>query len=198
MAEKWKMTGDILDNCNCDPGCPCLFYSDPTKGHCDSLWAFHTRTGNYGDVKLDGLNVVMVTMSPGNFWKGNLKAAVYFDERANPKQREALETIFAGKVGGAPATLAGLISNLLGTKYAKIEVDTGNRHARIPGILEFGLEPNLGGDKEPIGTSHHPFSPAMGTLNHGKGVDSHYTDFGNTLSGTGGDGLWSTFDFSGP
>ncbi len=198
MAEKWKMNGDLLDNCNCDPGCPCFFYSDPTKGHCDSLWAFHTRTGKYGNVKLDGLNVVLVTMSPGNFWKGNLKAAVYFDERADSKQREALGTIFAGKAGGAPATLAGLIGTMLGTKYTKIEVDTRKPHVRIPGILEYRLEPNLGGDKKPIGTSHHPFSPAIDTLNHGKGVDSHYSDFGNTINCTGGDGIWSTFNFSGP
>jgi hypothetical protein len=198
MAEKWKMTGDLLDSCNCDPGCPCFFYSDPTKGKCNSLWVFHTRSGNYGDVKLDGLSVALVTMSPGNFWKGNLKAAIYFDETANPKQKEALETIFGGKAGGAPATLAGLIGSMMGSKTSKIEVDTSKKHVSIPGVLEYGLEPNMGGDNEPIGTTHHPFSPAIGTLNHAKGVSSHYSDYGTTLDNTGGDGVWATFDFSGP
>lgn len=198
MAVNWKMTGDLIDNCNCDPGCPCFFWSDPTKGHCDSLWVFHTQKGNYGDVRLDGLSVVLVTLSPGNFWKGNLKAAIYFDDKADTKQKEALETIFSGKAGGAPATLAGLIGTMIGSKSAKIEVDTGKKHVQIPGVMEYSLEPNLGGDKEPIGTTHHPFSPVIGTLNHAKGVNSHYSDYGMNLNHTGGDGVWASFDFSGP
>lgn len=67
-----------------------------------------------------------------------------------------------------------------------------------PRDLEYGLEPNLGGDKKPIGTTHHPFSHAMDTLNHCKGVDSHWSDYGSTINGTGGNGLFTAFYFSGP
>ena len=198
MAAKWKLTGDLVDTCSCDPGCPCLFYSDPTLGHCDTFFAFHTRKGNYGNVKLDGLNALMVGMTPGNFWKGNWKAALYLDERADAKQREALEKIFTGKVGGAPKVMAGLIGTILGMKYAKIEIDARKRHVRIPGVLEYQLEPNLGGDKKPITLSHHPLYPDIGTVSYGKGVKTHYSDFGTTLDYAGKDGIWGPFNFHGP
>src|SRR3990170_5029127 len=51
---KWKLDGDWINSCNCDSGCPCLFYSDPTRGFCEALDAFHIRKGKYGDVTLDG------------------------------------------------------------------------------------------------------------------------------------------------
>ena len=198
MADKWKLTGDLLDTCNCDPGCPCFFYSDPTTGHCDTFFAFHTRSGKYGNVKLDGLNAVMVGMTPGNFWKGNWKAALYLDERADSKQRPALETIFSGKAGGAPSVMAGLIGTMLGMKYAKIEFDAGKKHVRIPDVLEFSLEPNLGADKKPMTLSHHPLYPDVDTLSYGKGVKTHYGDFGFKLDYAGKDGVWALFNFHGP
>ncbi len=198
MAVKWKATGDLVDHCNCDPGCPCLFYSDPTQGHCDTMLAFHIRIGKYGNVKLDGLNFILMGLTPGNFWKGNWRAALYFDERADPKQREALETVFTGKAGGAPKMLAGLIGTILGSKYAKIEIDARKKHVRIPGVLEYRLDPNLGADKKPITLSHHPLYPDVGTINYAKAVTSHYSDFGVTLDNPGKDGFWSPFNFSGP
>ncbi|HKZ64177.1 MAG TPA: DUF1326 domain-containing protein, partial [Thermoplasmata archaeon] len=66
MAEKWKIEGEWINSCNCDSGCPCLFYADPTRGSCEALDAFHIDEGRYGKVALDGLNVVVASKSPGN------------------------------------------------------------------------------------------------------------------------------------
>src|SRR3972149_3204884 len=96
MPEKWKLKGYWANSCSCDPGCPCLFYSDPTEG-------------NYGKVKLAGTSIVIMAKAPGNFWKGNWTAALYIDDKANPGQREALQTIASGKAGGPTALLASLI-----------------------------------------------------------------------------------------
>lgn len=199
MAEKWKLTGDWMNSCNCDPGCPCLYWSDPTSGHCDAIDTFHIRKGNYGKTKLDGLNVVLASKVPGNFWKGNWKVAVYFDNRANDDQKKALETLFGGKAGGPLEQIAKLIGEVVGTKWSEIKLDPAHRTAEIPGILKFSLEPNLGGDqKTPITVSNHPMAPGFGPMALGKGTSSTYNDFGWSINNTGKDANWSTFDLKGP
>lgn len=199
MAVKWKLTGDWINTCSCDSGCPCLFYSDPTKGYCEGIDAFHIHAGKYGNVSLAGLNAVLVSRAPGNLWKGNWTAAMYLDQRANAKQRQALETIFSGKVGGVPATLAGLISTMKGTKYAPIKFDAKTHSVSIPGTLEYELKPTEGGNKKkPIVITNNPFAPAIEPMNMGVGVKSHFKDYDMEFDNSGKDGNWAPFNFSGP
>ncbi len=199
MPEKWSLDGEWINSCSCDSGCPCLFYSDPTQGHCDSLDGFHITKGKYGNVKLDGLNAVMLGKTPGNFWKGGWTGALYLDKRADPKQRQALETILGGKAGGAPAVLAGLVSNNKGIKYEEVQIDTMKIWVSVPGILEYQLKPTEGGDKKkPIMVANHPFSPAIDSMGMGVGVKSHYNDYGIQFDNTGKDGNYAQFHFKGP
>ncbi|MBI3860194.1 MAG: DUF1326 domain-containing protein [Thaumarchaeota archaeon] len=199
MAEKWNLEGDWINSCSCDSGCPCLFYSDPTTGHCDAMDAFHIRKGKYGKVKLDGLNAVMVSRSPGNFWKGNWTAALYLDNKATPEQRAALETVLGGKAGGAPAVLAGLISNLKGVKYGSVKIDPSKRWAMVDGVLEYQLKPTEGGDKsKPIMVANHPLNPDVDSMSMGVGIKSHYKDFDMEFDNTGKDGNYAGFHFKGP
>jgi len=161
--------------------------------------AFHIRTGKYGDVTLDGLNVVMATHSPGNFWKGNWSAAVYLDKRANEAQQKALETVFGGKAGGPPAVLASLISEVKGTKWADVQIDPSKHWVSVPGVLEYQLKPTEGGDKgKPIQVANHPFAPAMESMNMGVGVKSSFKDMGMEWDNTGQDGNYANFHFEGP
>lgn len=199
MPEKWTLDGEWINSCSCDPGCPCLFYSDPTLGHCDSMDAFHIAKGRYGNVKLDGLNAVMLGKTPGNFWKGGWTGALYLDKRADPKQRQALETVLGGKAGGAPAMLAGMIGTSKGVKYVDVQIDPKKVWVSVPGILEYQLKPTEGGNKKkPITVGNHPFSPAIDTMNMGVGVKSHYNDYGIEFDNTGKDGNWASFHFKGP
>ena len=55
---KWNMKSDYIETCNCDFGCPCNFDGFPTYGFCRALVFFHIKAGNFGKVKLDGLEVV--------------------------------------------------------------------------------------------------------------------------------------------
>src|SRR5215471_15150615 len=111
---KWKIKGDWFDACKCSIPCPCYFAQPPTTGDCDGVLAWHIREGSYGEVPMAGLNVLAVGAFVGNIWEPGTKAAmgIFLDERADPRQREALQTIFGGRAGGWPALFAKLIGEL--------------------------------------------------------------------------------------
>ena len=52
----------------------------------------------------------------GNIWAGTTKITIsmFFDERANQQQREALQMIFSGKAGGFMTEIANLIGEVRG------------------------------------------------------------------------------------
>jgi hypothetical protein len=103
---KWSVKGDWFDTCKCSIPCPCTFAQAPTSGDCEGILAWHIRIGNYGDVQLDGLNVIAVSTFEGNIWEGTTKArmGMFIDERADDRQRDALQMIFGGRVGGWPGS----------------------------------------------------------------------------------------------
>ena len=61
----------------------------------------------------------------GNIWAGATKITVsmFFDERANQQQREALQMILSGKAGGFMAEIANLIGEVRGIEYAPIKFE---------------------------------------------------------------------------
>ena len=134
---KWQLSGDYFENCNCSVVCPCLvstaapLTSKPTQGVCDVALIFHINNGNYGSVRLDGLNVAVVAHTPGPMANGNWTVAAYIDERADEKQTEALGAIFTGAAGGPMAAFVPLIGNNLGAKKApiKYQIDGKKRSA---------------------------------------------------------------------
>ena len=94
----WHLSGVWFDACKCTIPCPCSFAQPPTYGDCDGVLLWHIHEGNYGDARLDGLNVVMLASFVGNVWGEHSDAygAVFLDERADEAQRGALQTIFGG------------------------------------------------------------------------------------------------------
>jgi uncharacterized protein DUF1326 len=57
---KWYFKADYVETCNCDYGCPCNFNGFPTYGFCRALVLYSIREGNYGDTKLDGIDVIVI------------------------------------------------------------------------------------------------------------------------------------------
>ncbi len=55
MVAKWRLSGSLLGECNCDWGCPCSFDAPPTNGGCEGVYTWIVDKGVYGNVKLDGL-----------------------------------------------------------------------------------------------------------------------------------------------
>jgi len=143
---KWQLDGDWFDVCKCNVPCPCEFAQAPTFGDCDAILAWRVRKGAYGDVTLDGLNVLALIYFKGNIWAGETTASLgmFLDERASDEQRDALETIFAGRAGGWPGQFAALISEVRGIERAPIEIEIADDLARwraiIPGRVEAEAE----------------------------------------------------------
>jgi hypothetical protein len=120
--------------------CGCTFAQAPDEGQCDGILAWRVREGTYGDVALDGLNVVGVASFSGNLWTGestDLAMGFFIDERADERQREALQTIFGGQAGGWPAALAELIAEVRGFEFAPIDLQIDDELAswrvEVPG-----------------------------------------------------------------
>jgi hypothetical protein len=76
---------------------------------------WYIREGKYGDIRLDGLNLVAVAAFEGNIWDGGTKVtmALLLDERTNDRQRQALQMVFGGQAGGWP----GYFSEMIGVPW---------------------------------------------------------------------------------
>ena len=155
---EWRLAGDWFDVCRCRVPCACTFAQAPDDGQCDGILAWHVREGSYGDVALDGLNVVAVGSFEGNIWQGEAKPAMGFfiDERADEAQRDALQAIFGGEAGGWPAGFAALIDEVRGIEYAPIEFeiadDLAHWSVEVPGKARGSAEALVGPD-EPGGNA---------------------------------------------
>jgi hypothetical protein len=136
---KWKASGDWFDVCSCSIPCPCTFAQAPTNGECEAVLAYHINNGHYGNVPIDGLNVLALSYFKGNIWAGETKAslAMFLDEKANERQREALQMIFSGKAGGFMATFAKIIGDIRGMNFTPIKFEVASDlsywSAEIPG-----------------------------------------------------------------
>ena len=203
---KWTLSGDYFETCSCSVTCPCLFSpappltSRPTQGECHAAFFFHIGTGVFGDVKLDGLNAVVVAASPdGPMANGNWSSAAYFDERANDHQTAALGAIFSGAAGGPMASLAPLIGKNLGVKKAAItfKIDGKVRSGAIPGILSMSARPlpSLVEGQEIWATAAHPFNLTKLALAVG-GPGSTYDDYGLHWDNSGRNGHYAAINWS--
>jgi hypothetical protein len=100
MAESWRLNGKVLVACNCDWGCPCNFNARPTTGKCEGGWTWHVEKGACDGVALDGLSFSVYVNWPGAIHEGNGEALLLIDERADDRQRAAIEVLLGGTVGG--------------------------------------------------------------------------------------------------
>lgn len=206
---EWHVEGDWFDVCKCSIPCPCTFAQAPSFGDCDGILAYHVRRGHYGDVVLDGLNVLGVAHFDGNIWAGETKAALgmFIDEHASEEQRDALRLIWGGEAGGFPAEFAKLIGEVRGIEYAPIELevadDLAHWHAEIPGKVSARAEA-LSGPMTPPGkrvqTLNAPGSETgPGTVaTWGTAVVDTVNSFGFEWDWAGRSSKHIPFDWSGP
>jgi hypothetical protein len=204
-AVRWQITGDYFENCNCDVVCPCVFSSGPvltgkpTHGFCEVALAFHVDQGAYGGVALDGLNAVVMARAPGVMAEGNWSVAVYLDDRADERQRDALQNIFTGSAGGPLSALAPVITKVLGIKTAPINHQKqGKRRAvEIPNLMHIAVHaaPGLDPEKEIMAINAHPFAPdgvAMAVGDEG----STWSDYGMRWDNSGKNGHYAAIRWS--
>jgi hypothetical protein len=160
----WTLTGDWFDVCRCDIPCPCEFAQPPTGNRCEGVLVWQIKSGRYGDVVLDGLNVLAMGAFEGNLWAGETKVTLgmFIDERADERQRQALQMIFGGRAGGFPAKFAELVGEVRGVEFAPIEVEVAGDLARwrasVPGRVEARAEA-LSGPTTPPGARVQTLNP---------------------------------------
>jgi hypothetical protein len=201
MSNKWNLSGNYFEACNCDVACPCVFMSGPTEGQCTVLLAWHIEKGKYGDTGLDGLNVALAAYSPGHMLKVKWDIALYLDEKATPAQREALTNIYAGKAGGEPAALGPFVGKVLGVKSVPIHftVTGKERSLRIPKIAEVEIVGLPGAGGKDITLENLPFAAVPNqTIVVAKSKKLSLHDHGMDWNVSEKNGFYSPFSFKGP
>jgi hypothetical protein len=129
--QPWTLAGTYLEACNCEAICPCRRIGGrqggrSTYGVCLGSLSWQIEEGDAGGVELAGMRAVLANRydddeegSPWSFF-------LYLDERADKLQREALEGIFLGRLGGTPEVQFPWVwkpSALLGGRQVAIEID---------------------------------------------------------------------------
>lgn len=145
----------------------------------------------------------------GNIWEGKTKAsmAMFVDERADERQREALQMIFGGRVGGWPGTFANFIGEVRGMEFARIDFhvdhDLASWRAEIPGKVKSSAEA-LGGPTTPPGKRVQVHNAGGcetgpgGVATYGTSTADKADAFGFTWDRTGRSSKHIEFDWSGP
>jgi len=201
MAEKWNISGEYFESCNCDLICACLVQAPTPRDRCDAALAFHINRGTYGQTSLNDLNAVLVVSfpGPGKMRDGNWTAAVYVDEKGSAVQQDALGNIFSGKAGGTPgAIFTGLVTKFLGVKPVSIAfaVNGNERRLTIPNILEIDISAVTGRDgTEPIWATNaaHPVSQKLALA---QSRAYKYTDHNLAWNTSGTNGHFSSFTWT--
>jgi hypothetical protein len=206
---KWRLVGDWFDICSCDIPCPCEFAQAPTNNACVGMLAWHVREGQYGDVRLDGFSLLALAAFEGNVWAGEAKVrmGLFIDERADERQRQALQAIFAGQAGGWPASFAALVGEFRGVEFVPITFEIADDlafwRAEIPDRV-VGRAEALSGPTTPPGqrvqTSNPPGSEVgPGQIaTWGSSAEVRTEGFGFTWSGENRSSKHIPFDWTGP
>lgn len=179
MSEQWRIVGDFVDFCKCSVPCPCTFGQPPTEGDCEGIIGYRVREGSYGDVDLSGLNLVGIARFEGNIWDDDtrLDMGMIVDERADERQREALQAVFGGQAGGWPKMFAeNMLGNMLGLEFAPIELeiddDLESWRVSVPGKAE-GTTKLLSGPTSSRGERMAVMNPPGSEVGPGQGAATY-------------------------
>ena len=138
----WRVAGSYLESCNCEVICPCRDIDGVMGGRstydlCLGALSWQILEGHADDVSLDGLSVILATRYSDDEEGSPWSFVVYLDERADERQREALEAIFTGRVPGSQIDhfpWAWKASNQLAVRSAALEIE----HVRGRGWFRAG------------------------------------------------------------
>ncbi len=157
---KWTIEADYLQACNCDYGCPCEFSAPPTLGYCEGMGAWRINKGSFGDVKLDGLGFAFAARWPKAIHEGNGTVQLFFDERANPQQRDALLQIASGQQGGLPfEIIVTTFSKIQDPMFVPLQFNLNGRNSsvRVGSAMDVATEPiknPVTGEAESVSIDH--------------------------------------------
>ena len=149
----WWARGLLFESCNCQVVCPghTHFSQRCTHERCIGYWALRFDAGQYADTSLEGVRAVVAFECQQLMIEGDWTEVLLIDEGARADQREAVEAILSGKVGGPWAVLGRFVSNWLPTRFVPIEMEDEGKVKRVRiGAPGEGSVPLLEGSVEDI------------------------------------------------
>jgi hypothetical protein len=140
----WAFKADYIETCNCDYGCPCNFNGFPSNGFCRALVGYHIREVQYGETRLDSLDIVDAYSWSKAIHEGNGIHQIFITNKAEQEQRNAIINIFLGKAkGDGPfALFASTTKYLLDTQFVDINISIDGKTSSfsVPGGMDVQLE----------------------------------------------------------
>ncbi len=175
----WALEGEYMETCNCAFLCPCItsnLVDTPTEGDCKAAVAMHITKGEKDGVKLDGLSLVVMILSPGPMAEGNMTVGLIVDETADEAQTEAIAAIASGAVGGPMAALAPLVGTMAGVEKRPITFERDGLKVSVTAgdLLDQAIEalPSAADPAEPIALENtaHPVNQRLALAKATKSV----------------------------
>lgn len=198
-AQNWSIEGEYFEGCTCNPGCPCLFGSEPTHNKtCKISGIFHIHKGIYGNCDLSGQTVIGITdltAGPEENW-----LVFYVDEGASDEQKAALLSIFQEHVFG----FANVPPERTIVKYLPIHIESSQwrKKATAAGHLTLDVEilHGKGDPQKPTQIINKNFSIWAKefdlTLDMGKAIIHRFHEGNQKWNYDGRSGFATTFHFS--
>jgi hypothetical protein len=127
----WRIRGTYFESCNCDPICPCrkidgVAGGRSTHGICLGLLSWLIEEGEAEGVSLSPQPVALASRYSDDEEGSPWTWVLYLDSHAPGEQREMLEAIYTGRLGGDAEDhfpWAWKASNLVAVRPVEIEVD---------------------------------------------------------------------------
>ena len=160
----YRLEGRMLEACSCNAICPCWIGQDPDGGTCEGTIAWHFDKGEVDGVDVSGLTIAVAAHIPGNALKGNWRAVVFVDAKANPQQEKAILDVFTGKQGGPVADFVQLIGTVVAVEKTpiKFSIEKGHGQMQIGSGISIDMEGFTGATGGPTVLTDAVFSVIPG------------------------------------
>jgi hypothetical protein len=135
----WRIRGSYFEACNCDPICPCrrvdgVMGGRSTHGVCMGVLSWVIEEGVVDGADVAGLPVALALRYSDDEPRSPWTYVLYLDERGSDEQREALESLFTGRLGGDAESHFPWVwkpSNLVAVRRADIAVEHVRTRERL-------------------------------------------------------------------
>ncbi len=186
-APAWAVSGLWSEACPCNPPCPCWNGRIPTFGHCENIQTFQITKGQYGDVRLDGVIVVVAWVTPEGELMGESIGrsrlfAIYVDASTTEAQRDAVNRLWRS------AYFSGVKAARGELKVVAMKADIRPNYVQIsiPGVLAYEVKESNGKAVDLKRTTRADFR-------QGVSVRFRYSDFGVKWDYPGKHAMFGTF-----
>jgi hypothetical protein len=129
----WRLAGNYLESCNCEAICPCrmvggILGGRSTYGVCFGVLSWLVEDGHVDGTRLDGLTAALVIRYDDDEEGSPWTIVLHVDERGDAAQRQALEDVLLGRLGGPHVLKLPWVrkpSDLVDVRASSIEIRPG-------------------------------------------------------------------------